>query len=371
MAVPLESTSRRTFLGQLGRLALGVAFAPLAGCEDNAFAPVIEGQDISFVTPNEEFYIQFGANAGVADWKGIPALDRASWQLRLDGLLGTPMTLSLSDLGAEVPVTFLSTLRCIVDGSNVPGLVGTAAWTGVPLRTFLDRAGLNPERVRRLRIYGADGFTDNLTLDKLYGDRPSDLVEPMLVYDMNGQPLEAGHGAPVRLLVPGHYGHKSIKWVERIEATDDDTVFGTYQNVLGYADDGMIRVVNKTTNVLRGAQLAPGTVRVAGFALSGYAGIRSVEVALDDGPYEQARLLPLDPASDPLLQGVVQLQDPDRFAYPYRGVWTLWEYWWQATPGAHTLTIRATDDAGHAQPDVDPDASDGDNPVFAVNVLVK
>ncbi len=367
------TTSRRTFLSHLGRLTVGLAFVPWAGCEDNAFAPVIEGEDITFLTPNDAFYVQFGANAGVADWQGIPSIDASSWRLSLDGMVNTPMALSLSDLGSEEAVTFLSTLRCIVDGTNVPGLVGTAAWTGVPLRRFLERAGLNPERVRRLRIYGADGFTDNLTMDKFYGDRPTDLVEPMLIYDMNGRPLEAGHGAPVRLLVPGHYGHKSIKWIERIEATDDDAVFGTYQNVLGYADDGIIRPVTKATNVLRGAQVEAGTIRVSGFALSGYAGIRKVEVALDGGIFEEARLLPLREieAADPTLQGVLQMQEPDRFPFPFRGVWTLWEYWWRAMPGAHTLTLRATDAAGNTQPTSDDDPTDGDNPVFAVNVLVK
>ena len=368
-----QKSSRRTFLGNLGRLAVGLTFLPLVGCEDNAFAPVIEGVDIPFLTPNDEFYVQFGANAGVANWQGAPTISRDDWHLRIDGLVGNPFSLNLSDLATEEPQTVLATLRCIVDANNVPGLVGTAAWTGIPLRVFLDRAGLNPDRVRRLRIYGADGFTDNLTLDKLYGDRPDDLIEPMLVYDMNGQPLTPAHGAPVRLLVPGHYGHKSIKWIERIEATDDDSVFGTYQNALGFTDDGVIRVVNKPTNILRGAQIDSGTTRISGFALSGYAGIQRVEVAIDGGAFVEARLMPLSEidSTDPNLALALQQQDPKRFTYPYRGVWALWDYWWKAASGEHTISVRATDASGNTQPESDPDATDGNNPVFAVNVLVK
>ena len=118
----------------------------------------------------------------------------------------------------------------------------------------------------------------------------ADLSEPLLVYAMNGSPLRPQHGSPVRLLVPGHYGYKSVKWIERIEVTAIDEAFGTYQEALGYEDDGLIDVTAKATNLLRGARIKPGQTRISGFALSGAAGIDKVLISIDDEPAREARI---------------------------------------------------------------------------------
>jgi DMSO/TMAO reductase YedYZ molybdopterin-dependent catalytic subunit len=378
--MPPPSTSRRVFLRQAGGLAVGLTFLPLAGCEDNLVEPKVTGTTLSFLSPVDDpnpdaaFYVQFGAAAAVANWPGVPDLSQQAWTLRLDGLVANPLTLRFADLQAEAAsaLTVLKTMRCIIDGNFVPGLIGNAYWTGIPLRLFLDRAGVDQTRTRRLRLYGADGFTNNLKLDQVYGPRPQDTFEPLLVYELNGAPLTPDHGFPVRLLVHEDYGYRNVKWIERIEATDDDTVFGSYQEVLGYTDEATVRVVNKATQPLNRETIPAGTFLVAGYALSGFAGVEKVEVSIDGGAFTEARILPLDEivASNPALRQTLQVQDASRFPYPYRSVWALWEFPWDAPPGSHTLRIRATDAAGNTQPDEDDVFDDGLNPVFQVRVTV-
>jgi hypothetical protein len=97
-----------------------------------------------------------------------------------------------------------------------------------------------------------------------------------------------------------------------------------------------------------------------------------VEVAIDDGPFEAARIVPLDEiiAANPEVRTALQVEEVGRFPYPYTGVWALWEFEWQATPGSHTLRVRATDASGNTQPPEDVTPEDGFNPVFAVEVEV-
>ena len=365
--------SRRKFLRNAGPIALGLSFIPMGACESLLVEPVISTTNtFPFLTPTETFFTQFGADGAIADWPGIQQIPRGRWRLTIGGLVSNPLSLSFSDIDSRIEAqrTILSTLRCILDNNAVPGLVGTATWTGVPLSLFLDEAGLD-RSASRIRIYAADGFTNNLTLDKIYNVQ-SDISEPLLVYAMNGSPLRPQHGSPVRLLVPGHYGYKSVKWIEHIEVTTNNEVFGTYQEQLGYDDDGVIDVNAKVTNLLRGARIKPGQTRISGFALSGAAGIDRVLVSINDKPAKEARILSLNElvVSEPNLSGISQLVE-DQFDYPYRGVWSLWELNWDATPGEHRISINAIDSAGHQQPLEDSDPTDGQNPAIEINVFVE
>lgn len=366
--------SRRIFLCNAGKALFGCSFLALNGCESLVVDPVISGESsFSFVTPTDSFFTQFGADGAIAGWPGVQQIPRGGWRLRVDGLVSRPLNLGLSDIDGRVEeqLTIVSTLRCILDNNAVPGLVGTATWTGVPLSHILDEAGIDSQQSRRVRIHAADGFTNNLTLDKIY-QTDNDQIEPLLVYLMNGSPLRPEHGAPVRLLVPGHYGYKSVKWVERMEVTEEDTVFGTYQEVLGYEDEGEIDVNCKATSILRGARIQPGRTRVAGFALSGAANIEKVLVSIDDRPPREARIKTLNElvALEPSLKKVAQVVE-EKYTYPYRGVWTLWETYWDAEPGDHSITITALDAAGHQQPLEDSDPTNGQNPALSINVFVE
>ncbi len=367
--------TRRSFFRQSAGIVLGASLLPMSGCESLAVDPVVRGMEFPFITPRESFFVQYGPDGALSNWAGRQQIPRNDWRLTIDGLVETPLSLSFSDLDADPEhiQTVLATLRCILDNNAVPGLIGTATWTGVPLRLFLERAGVNSGSAKRIRIYGADGFTNNIQLSKFDTSHPEDLIEPLLVFAMNGAPLDAEHGAPVRLLMPGYYGYKSVKWVERIEVTADDTPFGTYQEILGYDDEGMIDINCKTTSILKGARLSAGRTKIAGFALSGAAGIDAINISIDGGTAEPARIVSLNElvASGVLNETTVQQLHGDRYSYPYRGVWTLWEYTWEAPYGEHIIHVEAIDTAGNTQPLIDENPTDGQNPAIELNVIVE
>ncbi len=372
---------RRQFIKGSGGALLGFSLLPLSGCEVNSFEPIVNGTTIPFLTPiidpdpDTAFFAQFGGTAAVPDWPGVQQLTRDSWTLQIDGLVSTPLTVSFSDImsQANYAVRIVNTLRCIVDETFVPGLIGTTVWTGIPLRIFLDRAGIDKTLTKRLRFYGADEFTNNLKFNQIYGPLDQDLIEPLLVYEMNNAPLTSEHGNPVRLLVPSSFGYKSVKWLTRIEASGIDEVFGSYQEQLGYVDDGEVSVINKATNPLQNQTISAGPFQIFGYALSGKAGILQVEISINDGPFEPARILPLSEvlSSNPQIRETLQFQDSSRFIYPFRGVWALWESTWNATAGSHTIRVRASDQRGNSQPTTDNDDLDGTNPVFELRVNVE
>ena len=235
------------------------------------------------------------------------------------------------------------------------------------MRAVLERAGLKPQ-VQDVVFYSADrGFDGGVEHD--YGrSLPPKLAlgdDILLVTAMNGQPLLPQHGAPLRLLVPGWYGMASVKWLNRIEAID--RAFQGYQQVSTYVfktteDDPGVPVTRLRVKSLmvppgiadwytRGRIVEQGSVPLFGRAWSGGgAAITSVEVGID-GDYASAKL---DPVSD---------------TYAWRG----WRFDWDATPGEHELTCRATDANGDTQPLTTPfdRGGFGNNAVHRVNVTVR
>lgn len=365
--------SRREFLRTTGGMVLGISFIGLAGCEFNSVEPIALGSEVPFLTPVKDFYYKNGADISIRDWT-LPIISKEQWALKIDGLVSNPITVRYADLEAESAnaVNLLKTMRCVIDSNEVQGLIGTAVWRGVPLRIFLDRAGVDPARTRRLFLYGSDRFENNVKLDKVYGSQPQELVEPLLVTHMNGEPLTAEHGAPVRLIIHDSFGYKNVKWIGRVEATDDDRDFGTYQ-AAGFVDDGQIRAVSRPTEPLSNAQVPAGLITVRGFAVSGFAGIKDVSVSVDEGLFTPAMLQ--DQASvlsaDPLIAEAIQFTGSDRFPFPFRGVWRKWEFTFDAAPGTHTIRIRATDGAGNEQPDADTDISDGINAIPSITIIAE
>jgi DMSO/TMAO reductase YedYZ molybdopterin-dependent catalytic subunit len=284
----------------------------------------------------------------------IPAMDTATWRLRIDGHLKEPMELTLDEIRAMPRQTMAVTMECAGNGRarmtprslSQPWLfeaVSTAEWTGTPLAPLLDKVGLAADAVE-IVFTGADrGVQGEVEQDYQRSLSIADASRPevLLAYEMNGRPLEPQHGFPLRLLVPGWYGMTSVKWLTRIEAEAEP--FGGYQQTPAYhyeVEPGQLD--DPVTRIRVHALMAPpgipdfftrhrlldaGRVTLRGRAWSGYAPVSRVEVGVD-AAWADAEL------------------DPPVGEFAWRG----WSYEWDAQPGEHELTCRATDAAGHVQP---------------------
>jgi DMSO/TMAO reductase YedYZ molybdopterin-dependent catalytic subunit len=284
----------------------------------------------------------------------IPAIDAEAWRLRIEGNVVRSLELDPNDLRALPRVTTLVTLECAGNGRarlqprpvSQPWLneaVGTALWTGTPLAALLQRAGIKPGTVEFV-FTGADhGIEKGNEHDFARSLRVADALRPevLLAYEMNGQPLEPQHGFPLRLLVPGWYGMTQIKWLTRIEAVTEP--FSGYQQSVAYyyrngPDDPGTPVERIRPRALmlppgfpdfltRRRTVERGVCGIEGRAWAGAGPIVKVEFGVDEVWSETELGEALGP-----------------FA------WRRWSCAWQATPGNHVLTCRATDAEGNAQP---------------------
>jgi hypothetical protein len=164
-----------------------------------------KGRIVEPITPNDLFYC---VTKNVID----PRVDVGLWHLEVNGLVRKPATWRFQDLKGFSPVEQETTLMCISNGLDA-GLISNAVWKGFPLRDLLDQAGVY-SGAARVRLHGVDNYTDTIPLEKA--------MEPttLLAYEMNGVPLPDRHGYPLRVIVPGYFGEKHVKWLTRIEVTD-------------------------------------------------------------------------------------------------------------------------------------------------------
>ncbi len=285
--------------------------APATPLPDGVAAPV---SGVSpFVTPNADFYRIDTALA-------VPQVPAESWRLRIGGMVERPYSLSYDELLAR-PLTETDITLVCVSNEVGGGLAGTARWTGVRLDDLLADAGLDPA-ADQIVGRSVDGYTCGFPVAALDG-RPA-----LVAVAMNGEPLPLVHGFPARLIVPGLYGYVSAtKWLTAIEVTRFDA-FDQYWVPRGYAARAPIKLQSRIDTPAPLASLAPGRVPIAGVAWAQPVGVAGVEVRVDDGPWLPATLA--DEAS-PL-------------------TWRQWHLDWDATPGRHSITVRATDTAGTTQP---------------------
>jgi len=286
------------------------------------------------ITPVGGFYVVNKDLIGVK-------IDVNDWMLAVIGSSGESKSYDLDSLKAMPSVDLITTLTCI---SNEVGgdLIGTARWTGVRLRDLLGADGVGP-RAYSAVVSAWDNYADSIPIARALDPNT------ILAYSIDGAPLPDIHGYPLRLIVPGLYGIKNVKWIKQIEVIDHG--FVGYWQARGWTDDATVQTQSQIDVPFDRSVFPRGPIFVGGIAFAGTRGISKVELSPDGG----ASWLP------------TTLQPPAS-----RLTWVTWTILWTpATPGLHRLTVRATDGLGQLQrSDVTPPIPDGATGYHFVEVRV-
>jgi DMSO/TMAO reductase YedYZ molybdopterin-dependent catalytic subunit len=333
----------------LPALAQGETIVPFTDIPANTnFASAVDRRTLDIrridgpFTPKDQFF--------TTQHYGHPEVDPASFRLRISGLIERPKALSIEDLRKLGNTELIAGFECSGNRRPLQGLSGNGRWTGVPLKTVLDSTGVKAS-AREFVFYGADHGpedvefrTQKYSVEYQFGRSLSRekamSADPFLAYALNGEPLTKHQGAPLRLIVPGWYGVANVKWLSQIHAQEEQYL-GKYQarwyrTVRGEMIDGEMRW-NETA--VTHMQLKSFIARVSrdgsrynvlGVVLNDGTPLKTVEVKVDDGPWQTATM------------------DKSTTA---KYSWKLFNYTWNgATPGEHTLVSRVTDVNGVVQP---------------------
>jgi DMSO/TMAO reductase YedYZ molybdopterin-dependent catalytic subunit len=300
-----------------------------------------------FLTPTDQFFFIQHYNK--------PEVDAATYRLKFTGLVNKKIELSLADLRSMRSTDIVNGYECSGNSPrSVQGLSSNGRFTGVRLRDVLRRVGVD-DKAREVVFFGADKgnedvvfrqntlkvqqqFARSITLENAM--KP----EPLLAWALNGAPLDRDHGFPLRVIMPGWYGVANVKWLAEIHL-QENRFLGNYQarwyrtvravGGTGELTDAETQFVEtevtklNVKSVIARVRKTAGAHQVLGFVLNDGTPLRSVEVKVDDGPWQRATL---DPANT-------------QFS------WKLFTYRWEgATTGEHTLVSRATDVNGIVQP---------------------
>jgi DMSO/TMAO reductase YedYZ molybdopterin-dependent catalytic subunit len=320
-------------------------FSPPGG--NNRFLDVrrIDG----LLTPTDQFFFIQHYNK--------PEIDPTAYRLKLTGLVRQPIELSLADLKSMRSVDVVNGYECSGNSArSVQGLSSNGRFSGVRLRDVLRRADVD-EKAREVVFFGTDKgnedvvfrqntlkvqqqFARSITLENAM--KP----EPLLAWALNDQPLDRDHGFPLRVIMPGWYGVANVKWLAEIHL-QENRFLGNYQarwyrTVRAVGGNGELTDPNtqfietevtrlNLKSVIARVRRSASAHTILGFVLNDGTPLRSVEVKIDEGPWQRATL---DPANT-------------QFS------WKLFTYRWEgATPGEHTLVSRAIDANGVVQPTV-------------------
>jgi DMSO/TMAO reductase YedYZ molybdopterin-dependent catalytic subunit len=265
-----------------------------------------------FFTPNAQFY-------RVDTSLTIPQVSAATWQLRIHGMVDNPMTITISQL-AQMPMTEHDVTLTCVSESVGGGYIGNARWQGTLLAPLLRKAGIQAG-ADQIVMRDVNGMTIGVATDPVMDGR-----ESLLAVGMNGQPLPAAHGYPVRVVVPGLYGYVSAtKWVVDMELTTFGA-FDAYWVRQGWSQQAPIKTESRIDVPKASTSLTAGRVTIAGVAWAQHKGIEAVEVSVD-GTWYTATMAAQDTID----------------------TWRQWYYTWDAVPGQHVLQVRATDKTGNTQ----------------------
>jgi DMSO/TMAO reductase YedYZ molybdopterin-dependent catalytic subunit len=263
-----------------------------------------------------------------------------TWQLNITGLVDHPLSLTLDDLQKNYdPVDQYVTLACI--SNSVGGdLTSTTRWTGASLQEVLADAGLQ-SNATHLRITSEDGFYETVALDLVNSER-----RIMLTYNWDGIPLLRDHGFPLRIYIPDRYGMKQPKWINTIEVIDHDEdgywVERGWDKVAQMKATSVIDVVATDSTFQQGGITY---VPIGGIAHAGARGISKVEVKIDDGEWNEAKL------RHPLSETT----------------WVIWRYDWPVKSGHHTFYVRCAE--GDGTPQIEKDASSHPSGATGINQM--
>jgi sulfite oxidase len=313
-------------------------------------APPSEALVENFITPTARFFVRTHGD--------VPQLDASSYLFSVDGAVKQPMKLNMSEIRQRyAEVSVIATLQCagnrrgeLVSVAPINGevmwsseVLGTGVWTGVRLRDVLMDAGVSSDMQLHVAFEGYDsvqregkevGFGGSIPLEKALSKHV------LLAYALNNEPLDAAHGAPLRVIVPGYYGARSVKWLKAIhvQAEPSQNYFQqvAYRLYGGAKPDAAAPMLGQTilNSVIctpndEAVLLGNGNVTLKGYAVGGESGLARVEVTTDGGnTWHTTRLQ----------------------ASAERWAWRLWEITLPLEHGMHTVAARAWDEAGNTQP---------------------
>ena len=331
----MSALSRRHVLKVFGAATLLYLVRPFhasAGFLDRLFGQEAR-KATKPITPNEEFY--------VTSYRSPPTIRLHDWSLSLKGLVNRPVTLSYEQLIEKSTISQIVTLECV--GNTIGGeSISTAEWTGIPLRSLLEESGIS-DQAYDVVFRAADGFSDSITVDRaMTGD-------VLVAHKMNGVPLPQGHGFPARVIVPGHYGMKSVQWLTEIELVGHD--YKGYYQKKGWTETAVVKTMSRIDLPGHGTSLLGLKQKIEGLAFAGSRGITLVEISTDGGSHWSPANLaaPLSPYA-----------------------WVFWSYDWTVpTPGRYTLLVRATDGTNSLQTSAEQDSSpDGASGLHEITLTV-
>jgi len=270
------------------------------------------------ITPASSFYL-------IDTELTSPRIDANDWKLSVNGAVDNPVEFSYKDLLGMPTREADITLSC-VSNTVGGGLVSNGRWTGVLLSDVLEEAGMSRDKItnasRQLVGRSVDGFTTGFKTDIALDGRNA-----LVAFGLNGSELPVQHGFPVRLVIPGLYGYVSAtKWLTEIELTNWN--FDAYWIQRTWSKEGPIKTQSRIDTISAGDNLSAGKNPIGGIAWAPHRGIERVEVSTDGGETWNTAQLAKQLAED---------------------TWRQYVYDWDATPGDHTIQVRATDGNGETQ----------------------
>ena len=293
---------------QFFRPPIGISTNQISVNADSIAVSVLPYVDRDGFTPNDHFYKHVNHSPIY--------VDVSDWHLTVGGLVEKPLRLSLDELHGWQRVEKPYTLAAVTSTpQNL--LMGHALWRGMPLSVLLQDAAKRADALYA-QFHSVNGYSTYL---------PIAMVEDaILAYEMNGKPMTAEHGYPVRLIVPGVYDYKMPKWVQSIELVSTPSS-GLYES-RGWSAEGLVQ----TTSAIFTPRLrehVSGKVLFSGMAFAGSRTIKRIELSIDDGDWM-----------------------PVPFVAAEGGSWTRWQMdWMPPAPGDYLVKVRATDHDGFTQPD--------------------